>query len=215
MSRFVAFASARPGDPALKGAERVRAAGVVPYDVLVASWPGLDMAGPGAPLAGARDPAWHSDMNRLPAAHVSAGARMVRLKSGDSGIFGRLGEETAVGFKITPGVPAGSAAAGSPLTARRVQFTGADVTGDPPRALSRASLADPQPPPCMGQRSFAAPARGVTAHSPPPDTPAPLPAETADHPRTRATVAGLAAMLPGGANPHPTPILCGPLRGAP
>lgn len=240
MSGFVTFVSAGPGDPGLmtlKGAERLRAAGVVLYDDL-ASGPVLDMAGPGALLVSVgkragRPSARQEEVNRLLVEHASAGAQVVRLKSGDSGIFGRLEEEitaltmAGIGFEIVPGVSAGSAAAaaaGLPLTrrltARRVQFvTGADVTGDLPQTLNWAALADPTATTVvyMGRRTFAALAQGLIAHGLPPDTPALL-AEAVGHPQQtllRSTVAGLAAMLPDAASPHPTLILYGPLAGAP
>src|SRR5690606_4196547 len=99
-----------------------------------------------------------------------AGLRVVRLKSGDSGMFGRLEEEIValkaaeIPFEIIPGVTSASAAAaaaGIPLTrrltARRVQFiTGADVTGDLPPDVNMAALADPLVSTVvyMGKRTF-------------------------------------------------------------
>jgi uroporphyrin-III C-methyltransferase len=92
---------------------------------------------------------------------VSAGPEVsvVRLKSGDAGIFGRLEEElealasAGIAYEIIPGVTAACAAAalfGLPLTrrhtARRVQFfTGANVKGELPEDLNWAALADRPP----------------------------------------------------------------------
>jgi len=125
---------------------------------------------------------------------------VVRLKSGDSGIFGRLEEEVdalraaGVGYEIVPGVTAASAAAaisGIPLTrrhtARRVQFiTGADVKGELPEDLNWSALADPRALTAvyMGKRTFPALAARLIANGLSPDTPALL-AESVGHPDQR------------------------------
>lgn len=119
-------------------------------------------------------------MNELLVSHAQAGRRVVRLKSGDAGIFGRLEEElvaltqAGIPFEIVPGVTSASAAAaaaGIPLTrrltSRRVQFvTGADVTGHLPEDINWAALADPAVTTVvfMGQRSFPRLAEGLRAH---------------------------------------------------
>lgn len=86
------------------------------------------------------------------------GQRVVRLKSGDPGIFARAGEEMAalqkagIAAQIVPGVSAGLALAarlGVSLTDRRlahsVRFvTGHDVSGALNKALDWRGLADPQ-----------------------------------------------------------------------
>ena len=74
-------------------------------------------------------------VSRLLVDHALTGQRIVRLKSGDCSIFGRLEEEilalqaAGIDYEIIPGVTSASAAAaaaGIPLTrrltARRVQF---------------------------------------------------------------------------------------------
>ena len=69
----------------------------------------------------------------------------------------------------------------------------------------------------MGRRTFAALADRLIAHGLPPDTQALL-AEAVGHPHQtllRASVAELAAMLPGTASPHPALILYGPLAETP
>lgn len=239
MTGFVTFVSAGPGDPGLmtlRGAERLRAADVVLYDDL-ASGPILSMARQGAALVSVgkragRPSARQEDVNRLLVEHAQGGAQVVRLKSGDSGIFGRLEEEmlaltaAGIGYEIVPGVSAGSAAAavaGLPLTrrltARRVQFvTGADVTGALPEALNWAALADPGATTVvyMGRRTFPVLAAGLIDHGLPPDTPALL-AEAVGTPAQsllRSTVGELAAAL-AGASSHPALILYGPLMPAP
>lgn len=237
MSGFVSFVSSGPGDPellTLKAADRLRRADVVLYDDL-SSGPILDLTAAGADLisvgkrAGRASPR-QDHVSRLLVDHARTGARVVRLKSGDSGLFGRLEEEIAaltaagVPFEIVPGVTAPSAAAaaaGIPLTrrgtARRVQFvTGHDTTGRLPEGLNWAALADRHAVTAvfMARATFPQLAAGLIAHGLPPDTPALLaqgvstPAEAL----RRDTVAGLAAHLAGAApDPAPTLILYGAL----
>lgn len=233
---FVWLVSAGPGDPellTLKAARLLGQADVVLYDDL-ASGPVLDHAGPQAQRISVgkragRPSARQENVNALLVEHAQAGRRVVRLKSGDAGIFGRLEEEivalaaAGVGFEIVPGVPsacAAAAAAGIPLTrrltARRVQFvTGADVTGDLPADLNWAALADPQATTVvfMGQRSFPKLADGLRRHGLPGSTPALL-AEAVGHPQQRlyrSTVDGLAEELRDIRVSLPGLILIGPL----
>jgi uroporphyrin-III C-methyltransferase len=236
MTGFVSFVSSGPGDPellTLKAARRLAEAEVVLFDDLSAG-PILSHVNPQADLVAvgkrAGKPSPKQDhVSRLLVDHALTGRRVVRLKSGDSGIFGRLEEEitalraAGVSFDIIPGVPsacAAAAAAGIPLTrrltARRVQFvTGADVTGDLPQALNWAALADDGATTVvfMGKRTFPALATALLAHGLPADTPALL-AEAVGHPEqrlTRSTVAGLAAQLAHGSGDQPGLILYGPL----
>ncbi len=243
MSGFVSFVSAGPGDPellTLKAVARLQAADAVLFDDLSAG-PILGHARAGADLvsvgkrAGRTSPK-QDHVSRLLVDYARAGARVVRLKSGDSGLFGRLEEEIAalkaagIGFEIIPGVPsacAAAAAAGIPLTrrltARRVQFvTGHDATGALPRDIDRAALADPSATTVvfMGRRTFPALAAELIAHGLPSDTPALL-AEAVGWPEqslTRTTVAALAERLTadsGSGDPGSAPalILYGPLSG--
>ena len=233
---YVSLVSAGPGDPellTLKAVDRLARADVVMFDDL-ASGAVLDRAGPQALLVpvgkrAGRPSAKQDHVNALMLEHAAAGRRVVRLKSGDAGIFGRLDEEIAalvgsgVPFEIVPGVPsacAAAAAAGMPLTrrltARRLQFvTGADVTGALPADINWAALADPAVTTVvfMGQRSFPDLARGLQAHGLSPDTPA-LFAEAVSHPHQRlirTTLAELAAMLADAPVSQPALILYGPL----
>ena len=234
---FVSLVSAGPGDPdllTLKAARRLSQADVVLFDDL-ASGPVLDHAGPQADLIAVgkragRPSAKQDAVNALIVQHAQAGRRVVRLKSGDSGIFGRLEEElvalTAAGipWEIVPGVTSASAAAaaiGMPLTrrltARRVQFvTGADITGQLPGDINWAALADPLTTTVvfMGQRSFPKMAQGLIDHGLPPETPALL-AEAVGHPGQRllpGTVSSLADLLSrDGPASQPGLILYGPL----
>lgn len=233
---FVSFVSSGPGDPellTLKAARRLAEADVILFDDL-ASGPLLTHAAPNAELVAvgkrAGRPSPRQDhVSRLLVDHAATGARVVRLKSGDGGLFGRLEEElvalraAGIDYEIIPGVPsacAAAAAAGIPLTrrltARRVQFvTGADVTGGLPEDLNWPALADPEATTVvfMGKRTFPTLAAQLIAHGLPPDTPALL-AEAVTHPEqtlTRLTVATLAAQLAETRGDQPALILYGPL----
>lgn len=236
MTGFVSFVSSGPGDPellTLKAARRLAEADVVLFDDL-SSGPILSHAGPQTELiavgkrAGKPSPK-QDHVSRLLVEHALTGVKVVRLKSGDSGIFGRLEEEitalteVGVGYEIVPGVPsacAAAAAAGIPLTrrltARRVQFvTGADVTGDLPQGLNWAALADAGATTVvfMGKRTFPILAQGLIDHGLPPETPALL-AEAVGHPQQalhRSTVAELAASLAQSRGDQPALILYGSL----
>ena len=238
MTGFVSFVSSGPGDPellTLKAVRRLGEADAVLFDDL-SSGPILAHARPEADLVGvgkrAGRPSPKQDhVSRLLVDYAAGGARVVRLKSGDSGIFGRLEEEltalraAGIPYEIIPGVPsacAAAAAAGIPLTrrltARRVQFvTAHDNTGALPKDLDLAALADPRATTVvhMGRRTFAALAERLLAAGLPPETPALL-AEAVSTPAQRlerSTVAALAAGLAApeaGATPV-TLILYGPL----
>lgn len=233
---FVSLVSAGPGDPellTLKAAKRLAQAQVVLYDDL-ASGAVLDHAGPDAQLIpvgkrAGRPSARQDHVNQLLVEQAQAGRRVVRLKSGDAGIFGRLEEElialTAadIPFEIVPGVSSASAAAaaaGIPLTrrltARRLQFvTGADVTGKLPADINWAAIADPGVTTVvfMGQRSFPELAKGLKQHGLSGDTPA-LFAEAVGHPHqrlVRTTIDDLARMMEQAEVVQPGLILYGPL----
>ncbi len=178
MTGFVSFVGSGPGDPellTLKAVDRLQKADAVLYDDL-SSGPILAHVRDGADLvsvgkrAGRASPK-QTHVSQLLVDYAKTGAHVVRLKSGDSGVFGRLEEELLalhaadIGFEIIPGVPsacAAAAAAGIPLTrrltARRLQFiTGHDVTGRLPEDLNLAALADAQATTVvyMGRRTFA------------------------------------------------------------
>jgi uroporphyrin-III C-methyltransferase len=220
VSGFVTFVSAGPGDPellTLKAANRLRTADVVLYDDLAAGAI-LDHARKGATLVSVgkragRPSARQEHVSRLLVDYAATGAAVVRLKSGDAGMFGRLEEEiealrvAGVGYEIIPGVTAAcaaGAAAGIPLTrrhtARRVQFiTGADVKGELPEDLHWAALADPHAMTAvyMGKKTFPALAAKLIAQGLSPDTPALL-AESVGQPDqrlVRTTVERLAGQL--------------------
>ena len=233
---FVSFVSSGPGDPellTLRAADRLRRADAVLYDDLSAGAI-LELARPGADLVGVGKRAGRASpkqdhVSRLLVDYAATGIRVVRLKSGDAGIFGRLEEETTaltaagIAFEIIPGVTAASAAAavaGIPLTrrltARRLQFvTGADVTGALPEGLNWPALTDAEATTVvyMGRRTWGQMAARLIAGGLSPDTPALLAEQVSlDGQRlTRATIATLAAApeLTGGTTP--ALILYGPL----
>ncbi|MCB1360695.1 MAG: uroporphyrinogen-III C-methyltransferase [Rhodobacter sp.] len=236
MSGFVSFVGSGPGDPellTLRAMNRLKAAEAVLFDDLSAG-PILDLVPAGAELiavgkrAGRPSPK-QDHVSRLLVDYAQGGARVVRLKAGDPGVFGRLEEEitalrqVGIGYEIVPGITAAAAAAaaaGIPLTrrleARRVQFvTGHDVTGGLPEGLNLAALADPQATTVvfMPKRTFAALAALLVAAGLPGTTPALL-AENVSHPDqrlTRSTVAGLAQVLETADARAPGLILYGPL----
>jgi uroporphyrin-III C-methyltransferase len=239
VSGFVTFVSAGPGDPellTLKAASRLRAADVVLYDDL-ASGALLDLARKGATLVSVgkragRPSARQEHVNRLLVEYAATGAAVVRLKSGDAGVFGRLEEEietlraAGIGYEIVPGVTAASAAAaisGIPLTrrhtARRVQFiTGADVKGELPADLNWSALADPNAVTVvyMGKRTFPELAARLIAAGMSADTPALL-AESvghADQRLLRTTIGRLSEQLTHESVTATAVILFGALAGS-
>lgn len=236
MSGFVSFVGSGPGDPellTLKAVDRLQRADAVLYDDLSAG-PILSHAREGADLvgvgkrAGRPSPRQHH-VSRLLVEYAQGGGRIVRLKSGDAGLFGRLEEELSalreagIPFEIVPGVAsplAAAAAAGIPLTrrlsARRVQFvTGHDTAGALPPDLNLAALADPTA--CtvvfMGKRTFPALAEALFEHGLPASTPALL-AEavgTPDARYVRTTVEDLARLLQETVGNKAALIFYGPL----
>ena len=220
MTGFVSFVGSGPGDPellTLKAVYRLARADAVLYDDL-SSGPILDHTRPGADLvsvgkrAGRASPR-QDHVSQLLVEYAKAGGRIVRLKSGDGGIFGRLEEELValhaegIAFEIIPGVPsacAAAAAAGIPLTrrltARRLQFiTGHDVAGKLPEDLNLAALADPQATTVvyMGRRTFSQMAEMLMAEGLPAETPAMVATgvTTDDEAFERGSIAELAQKL--------------------
>ena len=236
MTGFVSFVSSGPGDPDLltvKAAQRIGTADAILFDdlsagaILALARAGADLVSVGK-RAGRASPK-QDHVSRLLVDYALTGAKVVRLKSGDAGIFGRLEEEllalrgAGIAYEIIPGVTSASAAAaaaGIPLTrrgsAQRVQFiTGADTAGTLPPGLNMTALADPQATTVvfMGKRTFPALAATLIAHGLSPDTPALL-AEAVSQPGQylqRSTIAALAAQLAQDRSALPGLILFGPL----
>ena len=236
MTGFVSFVGSGPGDPellTLKAVDRLKDAKVVLFDDL-SSGPILDYVSSQANLvgvgkrAGRQSPKQHH-VSRLLVDYASQGVKVVRLKSGDPGIFGRLEEEITalqdanISFEIIPGVTAASAAAAAatiPLTrrlsARRLQFvTGHDITGLLPDDLNLKALADPF---CtsviyMPKRTFPNLARRLIENGLSKDTKALL-AESVSLPNqklTHSTLEQLAEQLSNETGLAPGIILLGPL----
>ena len=240
MSGFVSFVGSGPGDPellTLKAVDRLKAADAILFDDL-SSGPILEHASAKADLvgvgkrAGRPSPKQHH-VSQLLVDYAKAGGHVVRLKSGDSGIFGRLEEEidalraAGIEFEIIPGVTSACAAAAAaqiPLTrrllARRVQFvTGHDVAGALPGDLHLQSLADPGATTVlfMPKRTFPARAEKLFATGLRPDCPALL-AENVSHPDQtlqRTTMAALADQLSNEISSAPGLILFGELADTP
>jgi uroporphyrin-III C-methyltransferase len=131
----VSLVGAGPGDPellTLKAHRLLREARLILHDDLVQPEI-LALAGPGAKLmnVGKRCGAkriTQAEINAQMIAAAREGTNVLRLKSGDPAIFGRLGEEldaladAHVSYEIVPGITAGIAAAaalGMSLTDRR------------------------------------------------------------------------------------------------
>ncbi|RKD73271.1 MULTISPECIES: uroporphyrinogen-III C-methyltransferase [Sinobaca] len=141
----VCFVGAGPGDPELltiKGLKALQRADVVVFDRLV--HPALLLeADPEAKfIYCGKKPCEHTlrqqDIQTELLIQAKKGKRVVRLKGGDPGIFGRVGEEAEmlrshkVAYEMIPGVTAASAAslyAGVPLTHRDHARSLAIVTG--------------------------------------------------------------------------------------
>ena len=236
MSGFVSFVSSGPGDPellTLKAVNRLKKADAILFDDL-SSGPILQFAKADADLVGVGkranrpSPKQHA-VSRLLVDYARNGGHIVRLKSGDSGLFGRLEEElialreAGIAYEIIPGVSsafAAAAAAGIPLSrrlsARRIQFvTGHDVTGELPENLNLAALADPMATTVvfMGKSTFGKMQTMLEENGLPSDTPALL-AEavgTQEQALTRTTMGALKILLEEQKSPKPALILYGPL----
>ena len=146
----VAFAGSGPGDPellTLKVARALQEADVILFDRLVSAEI-LALAGAQAQLEDVGKEGFGPSMSQEEicarmVAHAQAGQKVLRLKSGDPTIFGRLDEEltaceeAGVAYQIMPGITAASAAVasiGQSLTQRggnsSVRFlTGHDTRG--------------------------------------------------------------------------------------
>jgi uroporphyrin-III C-methyltransferase len=158
----VSFVGAGPGDPeliTLKALRRLREAEAVIHDRLIprellAEVPvGAEIVDVGK--AAGRPGAGQGHINWLLVDAARRHRRVVRLKGGDPGIFGRLAEEieavraAGIAFEVVPGVTAVTAAAaraGISLTERGsastvVLATGTAHTGGPPEALDWRFLA--------------------------------------------------------------------------
>ncbi|MCE7791140.1 uroporphyrinogen-III C-methyltransferase [Salipaludibacillus sp. CUR1] len=141
----VYFVGAGPGDPkllTLRGAELLQEADVIVYDRLV-NTELLNHAKQGSELIYCGKQPQTScisqeEINDILIFHGKKGQTVVRLKGGDSSVFGRVGEEAAACrqngllYEIVPGITSGIAApayAGIPLTHRELSSSFAVVAG--------------------------------------------------------------------------------------
>lgn len=141
----VAFVGAGPGDPellTLKARRALDEADVVIHDRLVAA-PILELARREAVLIDAGKEGFgpstrQDDINAMIVRHAQEGAQVVRLKSGDPTVFGRLDEEidaveaARIGWHIVPGITSASAAVatiGQSLTKRERNASARLLTG--------------------------------------------------------------------------------------
>jgi len=236
MTGFVSFVGSGPGDPdllTLKAVNRLQNADAVLFDdlssgpILTHVRQGADLVGVGK-RAGRASPKQHH-VSQLLVDYALENQRIVRLKSGDGGTFGRLEEEivalreAGIPYEIIPGVPsanAAAAAAGIPLTrrltARRVQFvTGHDVSGVLPQDLNIAALADPQATTVvfMGKRTFPKLAKILQDAGLSSETPALLveSVSTPDQKIIRGTISSLSESLSQSIGSAPALILYGAL----
>jgi len=154
----VFLVGAGPGDPDLltvKACALLHSADLILRDDLVPA-PILALAGPRAMVVnvgkrcGTKE-ITQLEINRVMIAAARRGMRVVRLKSGDPGIFGRLAEEldaleaAGVPFEVVPGITAGAAAAASlrvPLTDRRKSSRVLIVSGHRAQENDRAEKTD-------------------------------------------------------------------------
>jgi uroporphyrin-III C-methyltransferase len=149
---------AGPGDPDLltvKAAALLRAADLILHDDLVPP-PVLALAGPQSTVVnvGKRcgtKKITQLEINRMMIAAARRGMRVIRLKSGDPGVFGRLAEEldaleaAGIPFEVVPGITAGMAAAASlrvSLTDRRKSSRILIVSGHQAQENRRAVKTD-------------------------------------------------------------------------
>lgn len=230
----VTLVGAGPGDPELLTLKAVRAlqsADIILHDELV-SHAVLDLARREAKrqLVGKKGhgpSCKQDDINRLMVALAREGHHVVRLKSGDPGIFGRASEELAacraagIPVSIVPGITAAQGAAASlglSLTernvARRLQFlTGHARDGKLPADISWAAIADPGATTIlyMPRRTLAHFAAGALAAGLAPETPAiaVMNATRPNETRLAATIAGLPERLPALPDEGPVLILIG------
>ena len=232
MNGFVSFVGSGPGDPellTLKAVNRLENADIILFDDLSAGKI-LDYANKDAYLisvgkrAGLSSPN-QTEVSQLLIDYAKTKAKIVRLKSGDGGLFGRLEEEIIalskenITYEIIPGISSALAAAASigiPLTrrlhSRRIQFiTGHDVKGKLPDDLNLAALSDRNATTAvfMGNRTFVELAKQLILTGLPQNTPV-LYAESVSTPKEniiRTTIEELILILQKNEFPSKLPAI--------
>ncbi len=216
MKGFVSFVSSGPGDPellTLRALKKIQEAEAILFDDLSAGRI-LEFASSEADLVAVGKRAGQKSsrqdhINRLLIDYAKSGTKVVRLKSGDVSLFGRLEEEILalkkeqINYEIIPGVPSAMAAvasAGIPLTrrlnARRIQFiTGHDIDGELPNDLNIPALVDPNVVTVifMGKKTFSKLAKVLSENGLPESTPALL-AENVSRDNEKLTYSNLGSM---------------------
>ena len=210
----VAFVGAGPGDPellTLKARRALDAADVVIHDRLVAPAI-LELARREAVLVDAGKEGFgpsmtQADINALIVEHARAGAQVVRLKSGDPTVFGRLDEEldavrnAGIDWHIVPGITAASAsvaAIGQSLTKRSRNASARFLTGHDMKGFADhdwRTLARPGEVAAiyMGKRAARFIQGRLLMHGAAPDTPVTV-IENASRPEQRILATTLAVM---------------------
>ena len=224
----VALVGAGPGDPGLltvRGLSLIRAADVIVHDRLV-NPALLDEAPAAERIDVGKQPGAHTvsqaEINAILIAQARRGRLVVRLKGGDPFVFGRGGEEAlalrraGVPVEVVPGVSsavAGPAAAGIPITHRRLAASFAVVTGQEDETKTRPSVdwaalatAVDTLVVLMGSRALAEIARTLIAHGRAGETPVAL-IHDATTPRQVTLETTLAAL----ADPATAPTLPAPM----
>ncbi|MFV2033672.1 MAG: uroporphyrinogen-III C-methyltransferase, partial [Halocynthiibacter sp.] len=214
----VDLVGAGPGDPellTLKARKALDGADVVIHDRLVAPEI-LELARREATLldvgkTGFGPATSQHDINALMVRHAQGGAHVVRLKSGDPTVFGRLDEEiealdgAAISWRIVPGITAASAAVagiGQSLTKRHRNSAIRLLTGHDTRSFAEhdwRTLAQPDEVAAiyMGKKSARFVQGRLLMHGAAPATPVTI-VENATRPDQRivaTTLADLAADL--------------------
>ncbi len=233
---FVSFVSSGPGDPellTLKAVKRIKAADVILFDDL-SSGETLDFANPEADLISvgkrAGKPSPRQDhVSQLLVDYAKSDTNVVRLKSGDCGLFGRLEEEIialraeGIDYEIIPGVTsatAATAAAKIPFSrrhkTRRVQFlTGHSVTGELPDNMNLAAISSPDATSAiyMGKRTFPKLAQDLIDHGMDGKTPALLAENVSkkDEKLTYSTLEAMADTIKAQSQDGPALIIIGQL----
>ena len=228
----VSFVGAGPGDPellTLRAARLLFEAEVILHDQLVPAEI-LALAGPQARLVpvgkhGFGPSVKQDDINAMLIAEAGHHARVVRLKAGDPGVFGRLDEETSaldaagIAYDVTPGLTAATAAAASlglSLTRRGRNselrlLTGHDVKGFAEQDWRALAAPGAVAGIYMGKRAARFLQGRLMMHGASPDTPVTV-VENASRPTERrlaSTLATLAADMEAATFDGPAVMLLG------